>query len=508
MTWPQFEQLLKPTQYTAEDRDCVKRAFGFAERAHYGQKRATGEPYFNHILAVASAVVALGLDGDAVCAALLHDSIEDRGISKADIQKEFGGNVAFLVEGVSKVNKIKYHGAARRVESLRKMFLAVAEDVRVVLIKLCDRLNNMRTISVLPPEKRDRIALETLEVYAPLAYRLGIGELKGELQDLAFPILYPDEYQWIQREVAERVPEGKRYLEQVRPMLEGALQKDGVVPIKIDFRQKFLYSLWQKLMRYEMNFGRITDLLAMRIIVRDVEDCYKTLGIIHSLWKPLPGRIKDYIALPKPNGYRSLHTTVFCLEGKVTEIQIRTPEMHDEAEHGIAAHWAYEESGKPKTGIRADHPKLAWVRQLENWQSEIGSAAEGEAFLESLKIDFFKDRIFVLTPTGEVIDMPDGSTPIDFAYHIHSQIGDHMMGAKVNNKMVPLSHTLSTGDTVQILTQKNKQPSPDWMNIARTSNAKSKIRSALKRQEELAGRIDPKSSGKAGRRKNKNSPRP
>ena len=503
MTWPQFEQLFTPVQYTAEDRDRIERAFHFAERAHHGQKRATGEPYFNHIFSVAASVVGLGLDAEAVSAALLHDTIEDCSVTKADLKKEFGASIAFLVEGVSKVNKIKYHGVARRVESLRKMFLAVAEDVRVVLIKLCDRLNNMRTIAVLPPEKRNRISLETLEVYAPLAYRLGIGELKGELQDLAFPILYPDEYQWTKREVAERIPQGKRYLDRVKPVIAGALKKEGVTPLKIDFRQKFLYSLWQKLMRYEMDFGRITDLLAMRIIVKDLDDCYKTLGIVHSLWKPLPGRIKDYIALPKPNGYRSLHTTVFCLEGKVTEIQIRTAEMHDEAEHGIAAHWAYEESGKPKTGIRADHPKLAWVRQLERWRKEIGSAVDAEEFLESLKIDLFKDRIFVLTPTGEVIDLPEGSTPVDFAYHIHSQVGDHMMGAKVNGKMVPLSHMLSTGDTVQILTQKNKRPSPDWMNFVRTPNARSKVRAALHRADDLAARIDPKSAKKARKRKNK-----
>lgn len=492
MQWSDFEPILNTPHYTPEDMAFIRRAFDFSQNAHRGQKRASGEPYFNHSAKTAYYVAELGLDAHTIAAAVLHDTLEDCDTPRATLAKEFGEEVAFLVESVSKLSKVRYRGLQRKVESLRKMFLAVAEDVRVVLIKLMDRLHNMETIRYLPKEKQGRIALETLEIFAPIAYRLGIGELKGKLEDLAFPIVHPDEHAWVQREVETRMLAGKEYLAgEVRPVLEEALRKESITPLGIDSRAKHLYSLWKKLLRNDMDIERITDLLAMRIIVRNIEECYQTLGIIHQLWKPLPGRIKDYIALPKPNGYRSLHTTVFAVGGHVTEFQIRTKEMHDEAEHGIAAHWAYAETGKPKSGGVVDK-RMAWVHDLAEWQKEIGSAVEGEEFLESLKIDFFKDRIFVLTPKGEVIDLAEGATPIDFAYHIHSEIGDHMLGAKVNGKMVQFSHELKTGDTVHILTQKKQRPRSDWLSLAKTSVAKSKIRAALHREEERSFRLDPK----------------
>src|SRR3989344_1733051 len=499
MTWEKFEQLLDTQTYTPEDRLVIRRAFVFAEHLHQGQKRASGHPYFSHVYTVASSIAQIKLDAEAIAAALLHDTVEDCGITQKDIEREFGVHIAFLVEGVTKLDKIKYHGVERRVESLRKMFLAIAEDVRVLLIKLYGRLHNMQPIRYLPPEKQKRIALESLELYAPLAYRLGIGELKGQLQDLAFPVLYPEEYLWLKKEMDARLPEGTTYLKKVKPILEQTLRKNGIVPKSIDFRTKHYYSLWKKLTTYDMDFARVTDLLAMRIIVKNIEDCYQTLGAIHSAWRPLPGRIKDYIALPKPNGYRSLHTTVFCLGGKVTEFQIRTQEMHNEAEYGITAHWAYEEAGKPKKGTRVSGDKLSWVRQLKDWQKEVGATVDGEEFIESVKIDFFKDRIFVLTPTGEVIDLPEGATPVDFAYHIHTDIGDHMAGAKVNNKMAPFAHKLLSGDTVEVLTQKNRHPTDDWLTFVKTSHAKAKIRSTLRKQAILQTHLDPRTSKKTER---------
>ena len=484
MTWELFEQKLDSVGYASKDKELIRGAFQFAENAHKGQTRASGDPYFTHVFEVASNVVEIHLDAHAVAASFLHDTVEDCNVSHETILQKFGEEIAFLVEGVTKLDKVQYSGVQRKVESVRRMFLAVAQDVRVVLIKLMDRLHNMQTISYLPEEKQRRIAKETLELYAPLAYRLGIGELKGVLQDLAFPILYPDEAAWIKKELEERVPEGKKYLEEIKPLVEETLREENVIPLAIDFRAKHHYSLWQKLLHYDMDFARITDLLAMRIVVNSLEDCYKALGIIHKLWKPLPGRIKDYIALPKPNGYRSLHTTVFCEGNRVTEFQIRTRQMHEEAEKGIAAHWAYEESGKPKRG-KLTEKHFAWVQELPEWQKEVGNESTDEELLESLKIDFFKDRIFVLTPKGEVIDLPDGATPVDFAYHIHTEIGDHMIGAKVNGKMVQFPHKLMSGDSVEILTQKNRKPVADWLTFVKTSIAKNRIRAALRHEAEL-----------------------
>ncbi|TSC71472.1 MAG: GTP pyrophosphokinase [Parcubacteria group bacterium Gr01-1014_70] len=481
MNWLDFNKKLIELGYSEKDREFISRAFSFATKAHKGQTRASGEPYVTHVIAVAAESANLGLDAVTIAASLLHDTVEDCGVSRKEIVKHFGEDVAFLVEGVSKLGSIRYNDMQKKIESLRKMFLAFAQDIRVVLIKLADRLHNMRTIQFVRPEKQKRIAQETLEIYAPIAYRLGMGIMKGELEDLAFPLVYPKEHAWVKREVDKGVPEGEQYLHQeVKPLLEQALAAEGMQPFTIDYRKKHLYSLWKKLLRYDMDMARVTDLLAMRIVVENIEDCYRVLGIIHQLWKPLPGRIKDYIALPKQNGYRSIHTTVFCVRNKVTEFQIRTRDMHEEAEQGVAAHWAYAEGGKPKHGSEvARH--MQWVQKLADWQKEIGSSQNNEEFLESLKIDFFKDRVFVLTPKGDVIDLPAEATPVDFAYAVHTDIGNRMAGAKVNGKLVPFDRALSSGETVEILTQKNRKPNQEWLSFIKSSIARNRIRAALRK---------------------------
>jgi GTP pyrophosphokinase len=476
--WEKFSKQL--THYTQTDRERIHVAFDIAEHCHHGQKRGTGDPYITHPIAVARKLIGLKLDASTIAASLLHDVLEDCKITKKDLENKVGAETAFLVEGVTKLDRVRYQGFERKVESTRKMFLAVAEDIRVVLIKLADRLHNIQTIRGLTSEKQKRVAQETLEIYAPLAYRLGMGEWKGELEDLSFPIIYPEEYKWLAGEVKHLLPKRKKYLDKILPIVKGHLKSGGVNPVSIDFRTKRYYSLWKKLLRNNLDLERITDLAALRIIVNSIEECYQVLGIIHSLWRPLPGKIKDYIAMPKSNGYQSIHTTVFCIDTIVTEFQIRTQEMHDEAEFGIAAHWIYDEAGKPLEGARVKEDRLAWVQKLQQWQKEF-TEGSGEEFFEALKIDFFKDRIFILTPKGEVIDLPEGASPVDFAYHIHSEIGDHMSGVKVNGKMVPFSEKLASGDTVEIITQKNQHPHPDWLGLAQSPLARGHIRSALRK---------------------------
>jgi len=367
---------------------------------------------------------------------------------------------------------------------LRKMFLALAADIRVVIIKLMDRAHNMETLSALPKEKQQRIAAETLELYAPLADRIGMWEIKAKLEDLTFPYVHPDEYKWMTEQIKHRKEEGERYLAQIKPIIETALKTESVRGVKIVYRAKHLYSIWKKLLRNEMDFERIMDLVAMRIIVGTVEDCYKALGILHKVWKPVPGHIKDFIALPKPNGYQSLHTYVYGPGKKIVSFHIRTEEMDREAEFGIAAHWFYESEGKKQITKKLDDKKFTWVQQLQEWHKEHQGKSSQET-LSALKIDFFKDRIFVMTPKGDVIDLPEGATPIDFAYHIHSDVGDKMSGAKVNGKMVQFSHALKLGDAVEILTQKNKKPTKDWLEFAKTSLARGHIRSALRKEGAL-----------------------
>lgn len=486
MDWFQYKNnFLKNRK--SDEVDLIERAFNFAKETHKNQKRLSGEPYFTHPLNLSKNIISLNFDSKTISAALLHDVVEDSETSLKAIKKNFGEDVAFLVDGVTKVNAIKYKGIERTVESIKKMFLAVAQDIRVVILKLYDRLNNMETLFVHTPEKQKRIAMETLDIYASIADRLGMGDLKAKLEDLAFPYVYPEEHRWLLDQVKEKIHERESYLKKLVPFVEGELKKEGIDNFRVSFRAKNYYGIWKKMQRCDMDLARINDLAAMRIIVKNIEDCYAVLGIIHKLWKPLPGKIKDYIALPKPNGYQSLHTTVFCAGGKITEFQIRTEEMERDSEFGIAAHWFWEEMGKPKKTNTVVNDKFLWVSQLRDWQKEFNKnkSISSEDFLESLKIDFFRDRIFALTPKGDVIDLPYGATPIDFAYSIHSEIGDKANGAKVNGKMVPISFGLNSGDIVEILTQKNKKPSLEWLNFVKTQTAKNRIRRHFKLDENL-----------------------
>ncbi|MBI4159573.1 bifunctional (p)ppGpp synthetase/guanosine-3',5'-bis(diphosphate) 3'-pyrophosphohydrolase [Candidatus Wolfebacteria bacterium] len=480
-------QAFKKISRTEEEIGLLEKAFRIAEEAHKGQVRKSGEPYFRHVYFTALRLMEWRLDPPTIIAGFLHDIVEDTAYTLSDVRRDFGDEVVFLVDGVTKLGHIKYRGVKAQAENLRKMILALSQDLRVVMIKLADRLHNMRTLDALPPVKQRRIAMETSEIYSPLAYRLGMQNLAGELEDLAFPYIHPEEYAWLEKNVTEKYEERERYLEKIKPMLAKALADNGILVLNIDFRAKRWSSLWKKLKRYDMNVEQVYDLVAKRIIVRTIEDCYAVLGVIHQLWPPLPGRIKDYIALPKPNGYRSLHTTVFCEDNRPTEFQIRTLEMHDEAENGIAAHWIYAESkttsgyGEHKTQIAAKR-KFAWVSQLRDWQKQFPGSKE---FLESLKIDFFRDRIFVITPKGEVIDLPAASTPVDFAYQIHSQVGDQCSGAKVNDRIVTLDHKLQSGDVVEILVQKSKRPSESWINFVKTATAKKRVRASLRAKKRL-----------------------
>lgn len=480
--------LIQKIVKSSSDSNLVEKAFEFAKEAHCGQKRASGEEYIQHPIRVAQILTEMRLDPRAIAAGFLHDVPDDTNKTLKDIEKEFGREVAFLVEGVSKLGKLRYpkndlevkSAKARliepidlRAENLRKMFFAMAQDLRVVLIKLADRLHNMETLGSLPPEKQRRIALETLEIFAPLANRLGIGDIKGKLEDTAFPFIYPKEFEWLMKNVKEKYEEQEKYLAKVKPVFKKILEKENIAVIDIHSRTKHYWSLYQKLLRHEMNFDKIYDLVALRVIVSDVKSCYGVLGVIHKLWRPLPYRIKDYIAFPKPNNYKALHTTCFCLDGKITEFQIKTQEMHDEAEYGITAHWAHKEG----VNLKNQRKKFAWVQQLRDWQKEALKSGE---FMESLKIDFFKNRIFVFTPKGDVIDLPEGATPVDFAYAVHTDIGQHCSGTKINGKIGTLSQPLQNGDVVGILTDKNKKPSRDWLEFVKTSFARSRIKRVLK----------------------------
>lgn len=469
----------------------VGRAYEFSKSAHSGQKRKNGEPYFSHCLAAAESIAEWGLDEATVAAALLHDVVEDTEHSLAEVKEEFGEEVAFLVDGVTKIGKVRYRGIEAKVENLRKFILYLSQDIRVILVKLADRLHNMKTLYAVHALKQKRIALETMEIYAPLAYRLGMQKLSGELEDLAFPYLYPQEYKWLIENVKERFEERERYAQRIKPIIESELRKNKVATILVDSRAKRYTSLYKKLLRYDMNVESIYDLVAMRIIVPTLEDCYSALGIIHKMWPPVPHRFKDYIALPKSNGYRSLHTTVFGPENKINEIQIKTEQMHAEAENGIAAHFAYQQTKNTKAYLErnasmADKKELSWIKQLRSWQQNFTNPEE---FVQSLKIDFFQDRILTLTPNGEVIDLPVGATPIDFAYQIHTEIGNHCSGAKVNGKIAALDCKLKSGDIVEIITQKNKRPSESWLEFAHTGSARNHIRAGLRHS---VGNLDKK----------------
>ncbi|MBI5401258.1 RelA/SpoT family protein [Candidatus Wolfebacteria bacterium] len=492
---PKFENLTAAAEakkkLSDDEKNLLKKSFDFSQNAHLKQKRLSGESYFVHPYETALKLAEWNLDVTTIAAGLLHDTIEDTNCALETIKSNFGEEIAFLVNGVTKLGKLKYRGTKReqvKAENLRKMILAISEDLRVVFIKLADRLHNIQTLSFLPPQKQKRIALETSEIYSPLAYRLGMQSLAGELEESAFPYLYPKEYKWLLENVGDKYEERLKYIERAKPLVEQELKKNKIQAVKFDYRAKRYSSLYKKLFRMDMNLDQIYDLVAFRIIVNTIEECYATLGILHQLWPPLPGKIKDYIALPKPNGYQSLHTTVFCLDNKPTEFQIRTVEMHDEAENGIAAYWAYHQSKNTRfyaqnRGSFADKKELNWINQLKNWQQQFTNP---EDFLKSLKIDFFKDRVFAITPKGEVIDLPAGSTPVDFAYQIHSSIGDQCTGAKVNNKIVSLDYQIQSGDMVEILVQKNKKPSESWLGFVKTEDAKRKIKSSIHKETGLA----------------------
>ncbi len=457
------------------DTSVVQRAYDFALAAHEGQKRASGEPYIVHPLATAKTLAKMRVDLNTIAAGLLHDVADDTAFGLKEIEVAFGPDVAELVKGVSKLGKLKFRGIERYVENLRKMFIAMARDMRVVLIKFADRLHNLKTLESLPEEKRQRIARETLEIYAPIAHRLQMGDLRDKLEDYAFEHLYPQEYQWIQNLTGHRRSEKKHYLERVRKRIERELQRSHIPLVSIQGRSKHLYSLYKKLLSRDRDITKVYDLVALRIIVKNIQDCYATLGVLHNLYRPLKGRIKDYIAQPKPNGYQSLHTTVFCDDGEIVEFQIRTDAMHKEAEFGITAHWNYEERG----AVAIDK-KLRWVRDLLKFQRSI---TDNRQFLDTVKLDIFQDRIFVSTPDGDVLELPENSTPVDFAYHIHTDIGNKCSWAKVNDMITPLDTRLQSGDVVEIFVDKNRKgPSPDWLNFVKTTSARQKIRAHTKQR--------------------------
>ncbi|HAS80543.1 MAG: (P)ppGpp synthetase I, SpoT/RelA [Candidatus Nomurabacteria bacterium GW2011_GWE1_32_28] len=479
---PEIKEILNliGTKISEEGQETIKKAYKFAEHAHEGQKRMDGTPYFSHVLETAKTLAKLGMDVKTIVAGLLHDVLEDTEITEEEMKKEFGEEIVFLVNGVTKLGTLKYRGHERHVESLRKFFVAMTNDLRVVIIKFADRLHNLHTLQFIREDKRKRIAMESIEVYAPLANRLGMGKLKGEIEDAAFPFAYPEEYLEIEEMIKEEKNLYQKYLSEVHEKLEKELQKNKVNVVEINYRMKHKYSLWRKLLKRDMDIAKIHDIVALRIVVKNVEECYRVLGIIHSIWKPLPGRIKDYIAVPKPNGYRSIHTTIFTGSGGTAEIQIRTVEMHAEAAYGIAAHFAYKEKGKQNN---EDKSKFKWIEELKDFNYSLDNP---DKYLEHLKTDFFNDRIFIFTPKGDVVDLPEDSSPIDFAYAIHSDIGDHISGVKVNNKIAPILSNLKNGDIVEIIMNKKSHPSSKWLNYSKTNIAKKNIKSYLEKNSLLS----------------------
>jgi len=475
-----------------KEKDLLEKAFLFIEKAHETQLRKTGEPFINHPLRVALILSQMKLGVDAIIAGLLHDVVEDTEFSLQTIKSEFNEEVTFLVQSLTKISKIKYIKDQEKKETdsekenFRNMILAMAKDLRVILIKLADRLDNMKSFWVFDLEKQKRKASESLEIFAPLAYRLGLTDIGAQLEDLAFPYVYPEKYKLTRKIVGRKREELENYLKTIVPLVEEQLKKNNLLPLKIKYRAKHLYSIWRKLQKEDMDIKRVHDLVAMRIIMPKTEDCYAALGIIHQMWKPVPQRFKDYIALPKPNGYQSLHTTVFAENGRMVEIQIRTKEMDEEAEWGIAAHWVYgaikETKGYKKKKTFIPPKNFYWIKQLQEWQKRFYNSQQ---FLESLKVDFFKDRIFVLTPKGDIIDLPEGATPIDFAYQVHTEIGNQAAGAKANGKLVPLNYNLKSGEVVEILTQKGKLPSSSWLEFVKMSETKKRIEEILRRKKLL-----------------------
>lgn len=490
---------------TKEDKVFIEKAYDFALKAHDGQLRKSGEPYFNHVFETAKILASLKMGPTTVAAGLLHDSIEDGVATEEKIKDEFGDEVLFLVNGVTKLGKVKYRGAERHVESLRKFLVAAAQDIRVLIIKLADRLHNMRTLKYVRPDKQKRIALETLEIYGPLAYRLSIRILSRELEDLSFKYVHPDEYDKTEKLLKIKKKESVPELEKFIKTIKKSLAEQNMIQFKTDYRQKGVYSLFRKLKTHDNDINKIYDILAIRIIVDSIADCYKVLGIIHSIAMPIPGRIKDYIAFHKPNGYRSLHTNVLTKDGAAIEIQIRTVEMHHDSEFGIASHILYKEKGSVKQKENSEskwfkqflpniinysktynhNSEIApkWISELAESQKNIKTEKDKDNFIDDLKADFFNERIFVLTPKGDVVDLPIGSCVIDFAFAIHSDIGIHMNGAKINGKMVSLDTKLKNSDIVEIITKESSKPSAKWLEMAKTNMAKRHISNYLEKNK-------------------------
>ncbi len=486
-----------------EGAELISRAFDFAKKTHEGQQRFSGEPYFIHPYETAKILASLRMSPTVISAGLLHDTLEDGNVKEEEIEEIFGEEILFLVKGVTKLGKVKYRGAERHNESLRKLFVAVSRDIRVIIVKLSDRLHNMRTLQYVPEHKQGRIAKETLEIYVPIAYRLGIRKLSRELEDVSFSYVYPKEYEETKSLLKQKSKEDARCLDKFQKSVRKVLAKNGITNFNLDYRIKTLYSLYNKLIRKDWNIEKIHDISALRIMLSSIDDCYKVLGIIHGTWRPLPGRIKDYISFPKPNGYQALHTTIFTGYGNVVEIQIKTRKMHQEAEYGVASHVSYKEkkedksspnilwikrllpfnNGQEKSEIETEHEDIPkWIKELVEYQSTEKNQEELE---EELKDDFFQQRIFVFTPKGDVIDLPVGSTPIDFAYAIHSEVGNQTNGAKINGKMASLDTHLNPGDIVEIIVNKNNRPNKKWLEYVKTATAKKHIKSAL--QEQIKG---------------------
>ncbi len=475
-----FKKLIRKIKNYDSDADLelVRKAYEFAEKVHHGERRASGEPYIQHCLETAYIIAELKQDSTSIAAALLHDVLENSSTTYMELEEKFGEDVAKLVDGVTKLSKIQYHDRQERdAESIRKMFLATTHDLRVLIIKLADKLHNMRTLEHLTSEQQQRISQATLDIYAPLAYRLGMANIKWELEDIAFKYLHPRMYAKFREKFGKKRIQREIEIRKIKKMIEKELSRHKI-PCKITGRPKHFYSIYKKMITKHRTFEELYDLTALRIITDSVKHCYEILGIIHILWKPIPGEFDDYIAMPKANMYQSLHTAVIGPEGQPIEIQIRTEEMHKVAEEGVAAHWGYK-------GIKSDKAfdkKLSWLRQILDWHRESETSKD---FLDFLKIDFFQDEIYVFTPRGKVISLPKGSTPIDFAYHIHTGIGHTCTGAIVNGRIVPLRYELKNGDIVKILTSKNQNPKRDWLKIVKTTRAKTKIRQSLRETKKI-----------------------